>query len=596
MLGAFGGQAGEPAVELDPASFNPYSTLHSFTGPPTTNPPKANDGASPLYGHLTPLGTVLYGMTYAGGANSKGAIFTYDTKTGKFSVVYSFAGGTGDGANPFGSLTPSGTTLYGMTNAGGDTSNSNYPNGMGTIFKYDTKSKKPYLLLHSFAAIEGRAPYGSLIVSGTALYGMAIAGGANGNGTIFKYDLNTGKLSVLHDFYVLDSSNAGTPWGSLALVGTTLYGLAEHGGQYSGGLGGTGGGVLFRINTDGTGYKNLHSFNLTDSSYPCGSLTLLGTNLYGLTYGGGNLGSHPFEYGMGTIFKYDTTATGDGFELLHSFSLTEGANPYADLALLGTSLYGMTYYGGDTSKNSNGMGTLFKYDTAENSFTVLHDFDSTGLANGSGPFGSLTLLGKTLYGMTYGGGTANLGTIFSYIPVFNISGKVKPSLQNVTITSKGTPGTTTAMTNSSGAYNLTGLPDGKYTLTPSLAGWKFSPATVTVSDADATQDFTVTPIKISGVVKPYAGKNLPTSQTVTVTLTGGTGNQTQTCPTQPPLGSYEFDGVDGQYTVTPQPPAHDHPPAGALVFKPAFAKATVHGNNTTLNFQYSTDKTCKTCH
>jgi uncharacterized repeat protein (TIGR03803 family) len=46
-----------------------------------------------------------------------------------FSGVYSFGGGTADGANPYGNLTLSGSALYGMTSGGGG-------NGGGTIFSF----------------------------------------------------------------------------------------------------------------------------------------------------------------------------------------------------------------------------------------------------------------------------------------------------------------------------------------------------------------------------------------------------------------------------------------------------------------------------
>ena len=51
------------------------------------------------------------------------------------------------------------------------------------------------------------------------------------------------------------------------------------------------------------------------------------------------------------------------------------------------------------------------------------------------------------------------------------------ALSGVTISD----GSTTALTSSSGAFTLAGLPDGTYTLTPSLSGYTFTPATDTVT-------------------------------------------------------------------------------------------------------------------
>ena len=81
-------------------------------------------GASP-YGDLTLSGSTLYGMTFLGGANSAGTAFGLPVGGGTPTVLYSFDANDGD--SPYGSLTPSGSTLYGMTSSGG-------ANGEGTIF------------------------------------------------------------------------------------------------------------------------------------------------------------------------------------------------------------------------------------------------------------------------------------------------------------------------------------------------------------------------------------------------------------------------------------------------------------------------------
>jgi uncharacterized repeat protein (TIGR03803 family) len=51
--------------------------------------------------------------------------------------------------------------------------------------------------------------------------------------------------------------------------------------------------------------------------------------------------------------------------------------------------------------------------TAQAQFSLLHEFAGGG-SDGRGPYGWLTLSGSTLYGMTYGGGDSELGTVFSY--------------------------------------------------------------------------------------------------------------------------------------------------------------------------------------
>ena len=62
---------------------------------------------------------------------------------------------------------------------------------------------------------------------------------------------------TLHTFtelsVVVSNSDGAGPWGELILSGSTLYGTTEIGGS-------SGNGTVFAINTDGTGFTNLHSF------------------------------------------------------------------------------------------------------------------------------------------------------------------------------------------------------------------------------------------------------------------------------------------------------------------------------------------------
>ena len=65
----------------------------------------------------------------------------------------------------------------------------------------------------------------------------------------------------------------------------------------------------------------------------------------------------------------------------------------------------MTYGGGE-----DGEGNIFSIPMTGGTPTDLLDFNGT---NGENPYGNLTLSGSTLYGMTYGGGYDGDGTLFS---------------------------------------------------------------------------------------------------------------------------------------------------------------------------------------
>ena len=59
------------------------------------------------------------------------------------------------------------------------------------------------------------------------------------------------------------------------------------------------------------------------------------------------------------------------FEVLHSFTGGDnGRNPYAGLILSGNTLYGTTFYGGNSD-----AGMLFAVNADGSGFTNLHSFD-----------------------------------------------------------------------------------------------------------------------------------------------------------------------------------------------------------------------------
>jgi len=75
------------------------------------------------------------------------------------------------------------------------------------------------------------------------------------------------------------------PQAGLILSGNTLYGTAYSGGSWA--LG-----TVFAVNTDGTGFTNLHSFTGgSDGANPIGGLILSSNTLYGATRNGGSSGN-----------------------------------------------------------------------------------------------------------------------------------------------------------------------------------------------------------------------------------------------------------------------------------------------------------------
>lgn len=156
------------------------SVLHSFGG--------SGDGTYPYAGMINVKGT-LYGTTVAGGSSSCryytltgcGTVFSI-TPSGTERLLHSFAGGSADGANPVAGLLNVNGTLYGTTKEGG-------AYGYGAIFKITARGKET--VLHSFAggSGDGANPYAGLLKVKSGFYGTTAGGGANNDGTVFWFRL-----------------------------------------------------------------------------------------------------------------------------------------------------------------------------------------------------------------------------------------------------------------------------------------------------------------------------------------------------------------------------------------------------------------------
>ena len=142
------------------------------------------------------------------------------------------------------------------------------------------------------------------------------------------------------------------------------------------------------------------SFTGSNGASPNATLTAAGNGIY---YGTTLLGG---SNGLGSIFKFDS-ATGS-ITLQDSFTGSNGHYPYAALIAAGSGIYyGTTTYGG-----SNGTGSIFKFDSAIGSITLQDSF--TG-PNGAYPYAALTAAGSGIYyGTTIYGGSNDTGSIFKF--------------------------------------------------------------------------------------------------------------------------------------------------------------------------------------
>ena len=384
-----------------------FTTLHSFTALDQTYFTNG-DGRLPSC-TLVLSGNTLYGTASYGGSSGNGTVFAVKTNGTGFTNLHSFTASVGpyytntDGTDPSDRLILSGNTLYGTAETGGSF-------GSGTVFAVKTNGTG-FTTLYNFTAFDpntgtnsdGFWPLGGLVLSGNTLYGTTYGGGSSGGGTVFKINTNGTGFTNLHSF---TGSDGAVPV-ELILSGNTLYGTAENG-------------TVFAVNTDGTGFTNLYSFTAydpntginSDGATPSG-VTLSGNTLYGAADLGGSSGS-------GTLFALNTDGT--GFTKLHDFTgSSDGVNPAAGLILSGSTLYGEAFNGG-----TYGDGTVFAVNTNGTGFTKLHSF--TGGSAGAKPIGGLILSGNTLFG-TAGGGYNSGGDFLGNGTVFSITLPSPPQLR-----------------------------------------------------------------------------------------------------------------------------------------------------------------------
>jgi uncharacterized repeat protein (TIGR03803 family) len=320
------------------------------------------------------------------------ASLTVEAQT--FKILHSFtaspSGTNSDGANPFAGLLLLGNTLYGTAYGGGTA-------GSGAIFKVNSDGTG-FTNLHSFTAIsnamniDGANPSSGLTLFGNALYGPTSGGTPIGGGAVFRINTDGTGFSNICVF----NSNDGYCASELVLTNNLFYSSAFYGG-------GQEAGDLFQLSTDGTAFGIFYNFTGGSDGYTPNGLVFSGNWLYGTAVQGGEIGFY-----SGCVFGVNTSGT---YTNLHSFGgVNDGANPQGILVLSGGTLYGVTLLGGTTNN-----GTVFKVNTDGTGYTNLYNFStltSGTNSDGAEPYTGLLLSGKILYGMTCQGGTNGCGTVF----------------------------------------------------------------------------------------------------------------------------------------------------------------------------------------
>ncbi|MDE2128030.1 MAG: hypothetical protein KGJ62_15720 [Armatimonadetes bacterium] len=180
---------GTATGQIRDETYNPFANpwAYTFTG--------GADGQDPKCTLLHASDGFLYGTCVFGGAFPAelgfGTVWRIALDGSHFQVVYTFTGGSADGAYPeAGLIQASDGDLYGTCNEGG-------ANNTGTVYKIIPGAPlgSNFVLVHSFAALnstgdnsDGAYPYCQLVqASDGSIWGTCTNGGSGAAGTIWTY-------------------------------------------------------------------------------------------------------------------------------------------------------------------------------------------------------------------------------------------------------------------------------------------------------------------------------------------------------------------------------------------------------------------------
>lgn len=358
-------------------SADTFQVLKSFSGA---------DGWAPL-GNLVLVSNTLYGAASSGGADNSGVVYRLGTNGASYQVLHSFS--VSDGSIPLAGMTLVNGTLFGTT--------SEAFSSYGTIFQINPDGSGFLNLLYfnwraTFMSGQPEAP---LVAVNGILYGTGYScsspnGQTYGYGGVFQ--IATNYNSAPSDLVVF--SDYRFPTAGLVCSAGKLYGTTTGGGGVTAGYP-LGAGLIFSLNTNGTGYSVLKNFAGTDGATPRAELTLIGDTLYGTAEQGG-------AYGKGVIFSVKTN--GAAYTVLRHFSGPDGAFPCAGLTASGNTLFGTASQGGTAN-----AGVVFQVNLDGSGYALLKHFAGT---DGASPMGTLLLSGNTLYGTAWTNGAGGGGAVY----------------------------------------------------------------------------------------------------------------------------------------------------------------------------------------
>lgn len=349
------------------SSATTLTVLHSFSN--------GTDGSG-LKSLIQAKDGYLYGGSF-GGSGAAGVLFK-STTTGLLTPLHDYF--YWDGAVIGLTLAKEGGIFYVTTGASG---------APGSFYSINNVSNALYTGLGCADLADGVTSF--LQGADGNFYGTrgAFFTGTNG-GIVFQLIPQPVGPALYNELHIFGdggtSENGANPTSLIQGADGLLYGITTDVGAHNAG-------TLFSISTTGE-FTTLYSFDKS----PISLMQAATGMLYGTTYYGGT--------GGGSVFQITTNGTGF-LTICSSFSDANGLRPNGVIQGKDGALYGTTAYGG-----TNDFGTIFKLvpNGALSQFTRLVKFNGR---NGTRPYGNLIQAADgNFYGMTTGGGAYSYGTLF----------------------------------------------------------------------------------------------------------------------------------------------------------------------------------------
>ncbi|HEY1615683.1 MAG TPA: choice-of-anchor tandem repeat GloVer-containing protein [Rhizomicrobium sp.] len=192
------------------------------------------DGKYPSAGIVAVKGT-LYGTTLEGGTGY-GVAFGINPSSGTEKVLHSFSKNDIGGCGPDTTLLNRGNVLYGITTACGK-------RGYGAVFSLNrsTNAESVVSSFKSFPTNNQTIFLPGLIRVGKKFYGATVGNGTTDRGEVYSVDPDTGKMAAIYKFCSqTNCADGAAPSAKLLAINGALYGETIAGGAH-------GQGTVFRL-------------------------------------------------------------------------------------------------------------------------------------------------------------------------------------------------------------------------------------------------------------------------------------------------------------------------------------------------------------